>query len=107
VKFCIGALLLALLVPLARSGKRIHAQEERTVTVPCKQEKCKTLDLWNEARGKEIKRADRVEALFESLVHDPPGLVRSLDREKLLAELVEETEALRKVYEEMARLERK
>jgi hypothetical protein len=107
---CIAAVFLIGASVLAYSGERIHAQESKphdAVSVPCRADKCRMLDLWNELPKIEGDRYESVEKLRDSLFADPPGLVRSLDREQTLKELISSSERLTKIYRQMLEIERK
>ena len=104
------AIIIIFLALLASSSTAIsdeRIQEQEKTSVPCKAPKCRLLDLWNELPPLEAERYARLQKLQDSLLADPPGLVRSLDREETLKELLSSTEQLTKIYREMLELERK
>jgi hypothetical protein len=106
-----GFLILALLCWLIAAavlyvGVAIAQEEHESVTVQCG-DKCKMVDYWNDVVKLEQEHYDTLARLRDSLIHEPPGLVRSLDRELVIKELQGQNDHLAQVYKRILELERK
>lgn len=104
-------ILVTLVSLVASSSTAISSencrQEREPVTVSCRGDQCKELHLWNSVTKGEGTQFERLGRLRVDLINNPPGLVRSIDREQTLEELIATNAELGRFYREMLELERK
>lgn len=76
------------------------------VTVPCVKDKCAQLELFNKIIDLRNREDDDLKQLEQSLIHEPPGYVVSLDRQATVAELIKKGEAAEALYKDALDLAR-
>lgn len=78
------------------------APAQESVRVPCVQDKCEAINLFNKIVALRNAEDDGLKQIEQSLIHDPPGFTVALDRQANLDKLIKQADAVEALYKDAA-----